>query len=99
MSAFTRGIFKILIRILVVVLIVVIAIVFPDFDSIMALMGSALCFTICIILPIAFYLKIFGEDIPLKERVFDWVLIISCSSMSIVGTVWAFLPKDKIGAK
>ncbi len=99
MSPFTRGIFKIFIRVLVVVLIAVIAIVFPDFDSIMALMGSALCFTICIVLPAAFYLKIFGKDISLKERIVDWVLIISCSIMAVVGTVWAFLPKEMIGAK
>jgi solute carrier family 32 (vesicular inhibitory amino acid transporter) len=99
MSALTRGISKISIRILVVALIVVIAIVFPDFDSIMALMGSALCFTICIILPVAFYLKIFGADIAWKERVLDWTLIITCSVMAVVGTVWAILPKEMIGAK
>lgn len=99
LSPFTRGILKISIRILVVVLIVVIAILFRDFDSIMAFMGSALCFTICIILPVAFYLQIFGEEISLKERILDWFLIISCSIMAVVGTVWAFLPKEKIGAR
>ncbi|KAK7208257.1 transporter [Myxozyma melibiosi] len=40
--------------------ITLIAIVFPAFDRIMALVGSALGFTICIVLPLAFYLKIFG---------------------------------------
>jgi solute carrier family 32 (vesicular inhibitory amino acid transporter) len=99
MSAFTRGISKISIRIFVVALTIVIAIVFPDFDSIMALMGSALCFTICVILPVAFYLKIFGEDIPWRERVLDWMLIITCSVMAIVGTVWAILPKEMVGAR
>lgn len=94
----SRGLFKILIRILVIVVIVVIAIALPDFDSIMAFMGSTLCFTICIILPVAFYLKIFGTEIPLKERIFDWILIISCSIMAVMGTVWAFLPKQMIGA-
>ena len=64
----------------------------------MALMGSALCFTICIILPLAFYLKLFGNEISMKERVFDWFLIMVCSIMAVIGTVWAFLPKDKIGA-
>lgn len=64
----------------------------------MALMGSALCFTICIILPLAFYLKLFGNEISMKERVLDWFLIVICSIMAVVGTVWAFLPKDKIGA-
>ena len=75
-----------------------IAIAFPDFDSIMALMGSALCFTICIILPVAFYLKLFCKEISLQERILDWLLIISCSIMAVAGSVWAFLPKEWIGA-
>lgn len=83
---------KILIRIFVIVSIVFIAIVFPSFDRIMALMGSLLCFTICIILPLAFYLKIFGAEVPIGERIFDWFLIIVSSVMAAVGTTWAFLP-------
>lgn len=43
-------------------------------------------------------MKLFGNDISMKERVFDWFLIVICSIMAVVGTVWAFLPKDKIGA-
>lgn len=88
-----------LIRILVVVVIVLMAIVFPSFDRIMALMGSALCFTICIILPLAFYLKIFGKEISLSERVADWFLLIISSVLAIIGTVWAFLPQSVISAK
>jgi vesicular inhibitory amino acid transporter len=88
---------KVLIRIFVLVLIVFIAIVFPSFDRIMALMGSLLCFTICIILPLAFYLKIFGSEISLSERIFDWFLVIVSSVMAIVGTTWAFLPFPESG--
>lgn len=62
----------------------------------MALMGSCLCFTICIILPIAFYLKIFGNEISVRERIFDWVLLIISSIMALVGTVWVFLPKESL---
>ena len=86
------------IRIGTLIVIIIIAILFPSFDRIMALMGSALCFTICIILPLAFHLKIFGKKISMKERMLNWILIVICSVMAIVGTVWAFLPKDKIGA-
>lgn len=88
-----------IIRILVVVVIVLMAIVFPSFDRIMALMGSALCFTICIILPLAFYLKIFGKEISSSERTLDWILLIISSVVAIIGTVWAFLPQELITAK
>ena len=43
-----RGAMKVAIRVLVVVCFLGISIVFPAFDSIMAFMGSALCFTICV---------------------------------------------------
>ncbi|KAL4787772.1 transmembrane amino acid transporter protein-domain-containing protein [Aspergillus varians] len=87
-----------LIRILVVAIIVAMAIVFPSFDRIMALMGSALCFTICIILPLAFYLKIFGKEISPKERILDWFLLIVSSVLAVIGTVWALLPQETIAS-
>ena len=99
LSNYTRGALRILIRIFVVVIFVVIAIVFPAFDSIMAFMGSTLCFTICVILPLMFYLKIFGKEVSMRERVLDHVLIAVCSVLAVVGTVWAFLPKRMIGAE
>lgn len=47
-SAYFRGVTKIVIRVVTILLFLVIAILFPAFDSIMAFMGSALCFTICV---------------------------------------------------
>jgi len=71
----------------------------PDFDSIMALMGSAFCFSICILLPCAFYLKIFhGSDtIKLPEQILCWILIVVSIILGTTGTVFACLPKEKLG--
>lgn len=98
-SPFTRGILKIVVRIVVIVLFVFTAIVFPAFDSIMAFMGSCLAFAICVILPLLFHLKIFGDQIKPAERLLNWVLIVVCSILAAVGTVFAFLPKNLIGAE
>ena len=98
LSKLTRMVLSSIIKIGVIAVIVLVAMVFPSFDTVMALMGSCLCLTICVILPVAFYLKIFGKEITLKERILDWFLIISCSILAVVGTVWACLPKDRIGA-
>ncbi|KAK9467987.1 transmembrane amino acid transporter protein-domain-containing protein [Lipomyces arxii] len=57
-AAFARA----LICIFTNLIFVIIAILFPSFDRIMALVGSALGFTICIVLPLVFYLKIFGPS-------------------------------------
>ena len=96
LSGYSRGLLKCIIRICITIVIVLIAILVPSFDRIMALMGSVMCFSICIILPLAFYLKIFGNEISRKERFLDWFLIISCSIMAIVGTIWVFLPKNML---
>ncbi|KAK0621279.1 transmembrane amino acid transporter protein-domain-containing protein [Bombardia bombarda] len=92
-SMYFRGIMKVAIRILTVIIFLAIAILFPAFDSIMAFMGSALCFQICVILPICFYLKLFGNSIPRRERIFQYVLLIVSIILSTVGTIWAFLPR------
>ena len=98
LTGYSRGLLKCVIRIGVTIVIVLIAILIPSFDRIMALMGSVMCFSICIILPLAFYLKIFGREISRKERILDWLLIVSSSVMALVGTVWVFLPKDMVGS-
>ena len=97
MSGMNRGILKFLFRVLTTVLFVVIAIVFPSFDRIMTLLGSVACFAICIILPLAFHLKLFGNNIPATERWINWGLIIVNAVMASVSTVFAFFPKEMLG--
>lgn len=87
-----------LVRVFVVVMIVGLAVVFPSFDRIMAFLGSFLCFTICIIFPLAFYLKIFGKEISRGERILDWILLVVSCILAAVGTVWVFLPQDMLTA-
>jgi solute carrier family 32 (vesicular inhibitory amino acid transporter) len=47
-SSTFRGFAKIAIRLMTLLVFLVIAVLFPAFDTIMAFMGSALCFTICV---------------------------------------------------
>ncbi|TPX10803.1 uncharacterized protein E0L32_008192 [Thyridium curvatum] len=113
-SAYFRGAAKVAIRVAAVLVFLAISILFPAFDSIMAFMGSALCFTICVTdqltdnlplalcpedsLPIAFYLKLFKDEISPRERLGALALMSISVVLSVVGTVWAFLPKSLIGA-
>ncbi|KAI1457722.1 transmembrane amino acid transporter protein-domain-containing protein [Annulohypoxylon moriforme] len=98
LSSTSRGLLKALVRIITLLVFLGIAILFPAFDSIMAFMGSALCFTICVTLPLAFYLKLFGHEITAGERILVWTVMLISLTISVIGTVWAFLPKDLIGA-
>lgn len=93
LSGYARGFLKSAIRIFTIAVIILIAILVPSFDTIMALMGSAMAFSICIVLPLAFHLKLFGKELGMKEKVLNWFLIVVCSVMAVIGTVWVFLPR------
>ncbi|KAJ6021637.1 Amino acid transporter transmembrane [Penicillium herquei] len=94
-----KAVIRALVRVFTVALTVVLAVIFPEFDRIMAFLGSFLCFTICIIFPLAFYLKIFGKEISPRERILDWFLLITSTILAAVGTVWAFLPAELISGQ
>jgi len=98
MSGLNRGLIKFFLRIVVITIFVIIAIVFPSFDRIMTLLGSVACFSICIILPLAFHLKLFGKEIGKAEKTLNWALIIVSTLMGVVSTVFACIPKELIGA-
>lgn len=97
MTPFNEGIMKIVIRIMVNIVFVIVAIQFPSFDRIMAFLGSFLCFTICVILPLLFYLKICAAEISRKERISCWVLLVVSTIFAAIGTVAAFVPKESLG--
>ncbi|RYP70817.1 hypothetical protein DL771_005192 [Monosporascus sp. 5C6A] len=99
LSSASRGVLKAVVRVTTLLVFLAVAVLFPAFDSIMAFMGSALCFTICVTLPLAFYLKLFGHEMAARERVFTWCVMLLSMTVSVVGTVWAFLPKRLIGAE
>ncbi|ODQ68655.1 hypothetical protein NADFUDRAFT_81536 [Nadsonia fulvescens var. elongata DSM 6958] len=82
-----NGIYKFMTRVGVNFLFLIMALVFPDFDRIIALVGSALCVTICLVLPVAFYLKIFKGQISQRERWLDYFILVASSVAAIVGTV------------
>ncbi|KAK6541744.1 hypothetical protein TWF694_007533 [Orbilia ellipsospora] len=99
LSPFTRGLYGVLIRVGCVFSFVTIAILVPSFERIMALMGSALCFLICIILPLMFRLRIFAGKLSRRTVIFDWCLIAVSALLAIAGTVTALLPRDVLIGK
>jgi solute carrier family 32 (vesicular inhibitory amino acid transporter) len=97
-SGLNRGIAKFVLRIATIIVFVLIAIVCPSFDRIMTLLGSVACFSICIILPLAFHLKLFAAELGGVERAMNWVLIVVSTVMAILSTVFACFPKEVLGA-
>ncbi|KAF1813502.1 hypothetical protein P152DRAFT_322434 [Eremomyces bilateralis CBS 781.70] len=93
----TRQFFRILLTIALIVIFVFLAIVFPAFDRIMALLGSVCCFSGCIILPLAFHLKLFYKDMGPGERLYGWVCMSISTLLAIASTIAAILPRDVVG--
>ncbi|EDK47301.1 hypothetical protein PVL30_005023 [Lodderomyces elongisporus] len=70
---------RFLIRVGVNAIFVGLAIVFPEFEKIIGILGASICFIICIILPGLFYLRLCGNKIPFWERtVVSFVVLVSC---------------------
>jgi len=87
-----HGIVKILVRLGTTVTFVVVAVAIPRFEQIMSLLGAVACFAICIILPVAFHLKLFSGKLTKMEWVWNWFLLVISSILAIVSTVFNFLP-------
>ena len=96
-SAFLSKLLTTIFRLGVTVIVVVLAILVPSFELISAIMGSAFCFLICVILPVAFHLKMFKGHILKRQLLLDWILILVSIVLGILGTVWEFLPRDWMG--
>ncbi|PHH69124.1 hypothetical protein CDD82_7981 [Ophiocordyceps australis] len=97
-STYSIYIQRALVRIFIVALLLAISILFPAFDSVCAFLGAALCSLISIILPLLFYLRLFGRRISARESLACWLLVAVFSVFGAVGTVWTFLPKHLVGA-
>ncbi|CAK9442026.1 uncharacterized protein LODBEIA_P58180 [Lodderomyces beijingensis] len=79
---------KFLIRVGVNAVFVLLAIVFPEFEKIIGILGASICFIICIILPCLFYLKLCGSKIGAFEKSFV-VFVIGVSCILAVLASWA----------
>ncbi|KAF2669338.1 hypothetical protein BT63DRAFT_425074 [Microthyrium microscopicum] len=97
--SFGANLARVLIRVGIVVVFVVIAMLFPSFDRIMTLLGSVCCFSICIMLPVGFHLRLFGHEFGKSEKMLNWGLLIASTIMAVVSTVFACLPREVLSGK
>lgn len=81
---------RFLIRIGVNAVFVILAIIFPEFDRVIGILGASICFLVCIILPCLFYLKLCKDSIPGYEKA---IVSIAIFISIVVGSVatWAVL--------
>lgn len=72
-------------------LLLLISITVTSFGRIMAFLGSAICFTVCITLPLIFYLCLFSDELSKKQIIMFRCGIATSIFLSSVGSVVVFL--------
>ncbi|KAF3993419.1 hypothetical protein FT663_00442 [Candidozyma haemuli var. vulneris] len=89
--ALLRTVLRFCVRVGVNVAFVGFAILVPEFDRIVGILGSSICFLVCVILPCSFYLKLCKNNIRATERffvrgviIFSSILAITCTYFTIV---------------
>lgn len=82
-----NNLIKVFTRIGVNAVFVFLAILFPEFDKIIGILGASICFLICIILPCCFYLKLVPSISNLERFIIYLTLIITCGLA--VSSTWA----------
>ncbi|KAJ9653846.1 hypothetical protein H2198_007012 [Neophaeococcomyces mojaviensis] len=74
------------------------AISIPNFGDVVALLGSALCITISVVLPACFYLRICRDKnivVTNFDRVTCWVLIVVGAVCAVLGTFFTILMDNR----
>ncbi|KAK6465997.1 transmembrane amino acid transporter protein-domain-containing protein [Scheffersomyces coipomensis] len=89
-SSFFKSSSKFLIRIFVNATFVILAILFPEFDRIIGILGASICFIICIILPCLFYLKLCGSKVGGFEKFIVNFTVLISTVLAVVAT-WAVI--------
>jgi vesicular inhibitory amino acid transporter len=99
LSGLARGLLRLFVRIGCCAAFVVVAILIPDFDRLMSLIGAVACFAICLILPCAFHLRLFWKELTPWRKAGDWALIALSTVLAVVATGFTCAPRDSLGLK
>lgn len=63
------------------------SLIFTDFGRIMSFLGSAICFSICLVYPLSFYLKLFYHELSIQYKILVSIGIAIAFSCAVFGTV------------
>lgn len=86
-----RAVLQFLVRVGVNVAFVFLAILVPEFDKIVGVMGSSICFLVCIILPCSFYMRLCKNNIRATERAFVTFVMICSSALAVACTYFTIV--------
>ncbi len=74
-------------RLVVILLFFITSLIFTNFGRIMSFLGSAICFSICIVYPLSFYLKLYYTEISKPMRIAIYIGILTALTLAVLGTL------------
>lgn len=81
-----KNVSRFIVRVGVNAMFVGFAVLFPEFDKIIGILGSSICFIICIILPCLFYLKLCKDDVRAFERFYIHIILVVSTFLAVLCT-------------
>ena len=82
----TKKLLRIIVRVIFCSLLLLIALLFTSFGKLMSFLGSAICYTVCLTLPLLFYLHLNKSHIGFFERCLIKIGIVVSISCAVFGT-------------
>lgn len=82
---------KVIARVVFMGLLFILSLVFTSFGKVVAFLGSAICCTICITLPLMFYAKFFAEELSTFEKLLIRLGVIVGFAGAVFGTYASFV--------
>lgn len=77
---------KVFTRMVFIAIVYFISTLITNFGKVIAFLGSAICFTICLTLPLIFYIKLFHNEISLYKKVLIRIGIVVGILGAVIGT-------------
>lgn len=82
---------RVLARVLLMGALFIVSLIFTSFGRVVAFLGSAICCTICVSLPLMFYLKFFADELSTLQKIFIRIGIAVGFAGAILGTFASFV--------
>ncbi|ODV82670.1 hypothetical protein CANARDRAFT_10329 [[Candida] arabinofermentans NRRL YB-2248] len=73
-------------RVLISMILFCASVLITSFGKIMSLLGSSICFTVCITLPLSFYIKIFNDEISPTMKIGFHLMIVTALILTLLGS-------------
>lgn len=86
-SSSRDAVVKFINRLAVTMVFFITSLIFTDFGRIMSFLGSAICFSICLVYPLSFYLKLFYHEISTPQKILVSTGIALAFTCAVVGTI------------